>query len=1161
MFTHLKSKTVAHVKAFMGVAEQNRTGTKNDKSSVLTGKLEKSSRLLQRMAQRTSEYFTLRCPQFLKTLDTLLTANGNLDLPEESRNAIADLRAVLNVQEYAPLRNWIKELSNGFLQLPAILSESNRNRQPKGGKLSLVEKREFEYWVISYATVSRLEARLAAPLSDLQKYLSALTGSNVGDESNPVGPSKIVESFRTFIQEVQLSPNATSWILKALVEGFLGEIEQLYEALSSLLALHGVLPRLEPPSRSPSSNTCSRPMDLHKSCVRSYRDAQEIHSTISRPSQPKSALDVIGRVIGPTPPAAASPPDSTLRKPALFGLEEVLGILDRIHAPLGSGLVDHAQRLLSETTDQNDATIDPDVRSVLNATENLVGSLAEDPKIPKSIKRLLQGVEIPLVRIALESPDFLKDRNHTVMRFLDGLEHLALALSAEANHSRVASEIKTKIGRVVESLSDSTAADTNAFDAAETLLDPILRDYRTQFDENTQRVIKHCKERQAIERAKKSVRQELNKRIAGKSIPTAIVTLLSAGWSNVLVKTLLQEGENGDSWTAYIGVIDQLIVWMHQSDDIPYGELADFLALLERGFSSMPVRKKESFLLLQHLKKMLAGNQEPFLQLITTSVKTPAIAVSSSSQKDRSLSSEQNNHIQSLKVGEWLIEKQLNGISRPLNLVWIGDDGQPFVFVNGQGDRALECNRVNIAKRLSDGQLSILEDGRLPLIERTVRKALKNAYEKTLFSSQHDALTGLPNRRAFGKAVAKILENTEDKAGLHTLLLLDIDRFFLVNNRCGEDGGDRLLTELVHVLRAFLDGREVLARIGNDEFAVFIRCCPMVEGREIAETLGRAVGNYVFRWGDQQLSVTASIGVVELNAADGVQISNCLKQAYAACRLAVESGGNTAKCYELSDQDVAKHEGAMTALSIIDEAIKSQRLQLFAQRISPTFIDLDSTDHFEILTRVYDDKDKLMPVQEFFLAAEKYGKATTIDRWVITALFAWMEKNLQALEEIGGFSVNLSGQSLEDASMLGFISQSVSSASFKSQLIGFEVTETAAVKDLSKAKRFIQDIRKLGCTFFLDDFGTGAASYLYLKDLPVDYVKVDGAFIRDIATNNADYMVVKSITEVAHFMEKKVVAEFVENEAITVRLRELGVDYMQGYHLGRPVRLRELQLR
>jgi diguanylate cyclase (GGDEF)-like protein len=387
--------------------------------------------------------------------------------------------------------------------------------------------------------------------------------------------------------------------------------------------------------------------------------------------------------------------------------------------------------------------------------------------------------------------------------------------------------------------------------------------------------------------------------------------------------------------------------------------------------------------------------------------------------------------------------------------------------------------------------------------------------------------------------------------------MLDVDRFKLVNDVCGHEGGDRLLKEVSQVLKIYLHEGSVLARTGDDEFGILVENCPPEFGFRIAETQRRAIENLDFRWEGRHFPVSVSVGMVNVDRT-AATVSQLLREVDSACFLAKEAGRNLIKVFEASDEDVRSHQGAVRAVPLIEKAIQEGRLKLFAQRIEPIFLDEGAREHYEILLRVLDEEGQPLPPAEFIEAVERFDRMRSLDRWVAEHIFAWLDRHAARIAQVGGFSMNLSGHSLGDPSMLRLIVGHLERTRYPRDRLAFEITETAMVRNMSTARSFVERIKKLGCSLYLDDFGSGMSSYAYLKEFPVDCIKIDGAFIRNISSDEKDLALVKSITEIAHFSNRKVIAEYVEDEATLVKLRELEVDFVQGYAIGRPFPLEDL---
>lgn len=348
-----------------------------------------------------------------------------------------------------------------------------------------------------------------------------------------------------------------------------------------------------------------------------------------------------------------------------------------------------------------------------------------------------------------------------------------------------------------------------------------------------------------------------------------------------------------------------------------------------------------------------------------------------------------------------------------------------------------------------------------------------------------------------------------------------------------------------------------MARTGDDEFAALIEYCTLDEGFQIAEIQRRALEDLKFSWDGISVLVTVSIGIVAID--NTTPYSTPLLQAAAsACSLTKQEGGNATRIYQETDHDIERRNRMIRAVPVIEEALKKNRLSIFTQIIKPVFMGEGEPTYHELLLRVMDDKDRFCVPGEFIQAAEYYNRMRLVDRWMVDHFFSWLERHYQQLNGEADFSLNLSVQSLTDPGFASFLLAKVDSIPFPAAHLAFEITETALAQQLDKAVQLLGALRERGCRVFLDDFGSGYASYSSLKDLPVDVIKIDGAFVKDMLTEKSSYAMVKSVTEIAHFLNKKVVAEYVESEGILVALQELEVDFVQGFAVGKPTTIQDL---
>ncbi len=428
--------------------------------------------------------------------------------------------------------------------------------------------------------------------------------------------------------------------------------------------------------------------------------------------------------------------------------------------------------------------------------------------------------------------------------------------------------------------------------------------------------------------------------------------------------------------------------------------------------------------------------------------------------------------------------------------------------------------------------------------------------EKLNYQASHDPLTQLINRHQFDVHLHQILDVFVDEETTHVLCYLDLDQFKIVNDSCGHMAGDELLKQLSSLMLSVIRKQDVLARLGGDEFGLLLMHCNIEQAERIVTTLHEEITQYIFCWQDRRFNVGASIGVVEINQSKQ-SISDVLVDADSACYTAKNAGRNTIYVHRPEQIESSYHHSQMQQVKLIQQALEHNHFQLWAQPID-TVAGSEHGVHLEILLRLKTPQGKMYTPGQFLATAERYDMAIDIDRWVIRNLFAWLDLHPHAVKTFNLISINLSGQSLADKRLLPFIKQALANTAFPSHKICFEITETAAISNLNEAKNLIVNLQSAGCLFSLDDFGSGLSSFAYLKNFPVDFLKIDGQFVRDMADDLIDFAMVKSINEIGQVMGKKTIAEYVESKQILACLNQLGVDYAQGYFIGKPRPLDEV---
>jgi len=427
--------------------------------------------------------------------------------------------------------------------------------------------------------------------------------------------------------------------------------------------------------------------------------------------------------------------------------------------------------------------------------------------------------------------------------------------------------------------------------------------------------------------------------------------------------------------------------------------------------------------------------------------------------------------------------------------------------------------------------------------------------EQLNYQASHDALTDLINRREFERRAERLLTTTKHEKSEHALCYLDLDQFKVVNDTCGHSAGDRMLSQLSSILKETVRHHDTLARLGGDEFGVLIEHCMLDDAHNVALTLQQAIQNYQFSWEGHSFKVGVSIGLVPITETT-LNLGDLLKNADAACYMAKDLGRNRIHIYHDEDSEIAQRQGEMQWVTRINHALEENRFCLYAQTIAP--LSSSTNEHYELLVRMIDEQGNIIPPGAFLPAAERYDLISKLDHWVIDQALTLLANNSNFLNKIDFISINLSGPSMTNPEILSFITRRLKESEVPSEKICFEVTETAAITHLNRATEFITTLKEFGCRFALDDFGSGLSSFGYLKNLPVDFLKIDGIFVKNIIDDAIDRAMVKSINEIGHVMGMETIAEFVENDEIKGMLREIGVNFAQGYGIAKPIPFEEL---
>ncbi|MGR2737465.1 EAL domain-containing protein [Billgrantia sp. Q4P2] len=568
----------------------------------------------------------------------------------------------------------------------------------------------------------------------------------------------------------------------------------------------------------------------------------------------------------------------------------------------------------------------------------------------------------------------------------------------------------------------------------------------------------------------------------------------------------------------------------------------DELAGLSHGINGMLERLDESQLALHYEKERaqitLAGIADA---VITSDAAGDIIYLNAAAERLTGISAEEASG-QSLQSLFRLLSVENKTV--PVNSIWLTEPATKLEEVILQRSDGEELFIRKSAAPLHDyngdcfGFVTVLHDV-------TMLRALSRQLS---FQARHDALTGLINRYEFDRLAQAALEDAVQGERTHCIAYIDLDQFKIVNDTCGHMAGDTMLCQLAGQLKARVRSSDTLARLGGDEFALLLMGCSLERAREVIENLLQIVREFRFVFEDKVFRVGASVGLTELSPAHTYTLSELLSTVDSACYAAKDEGGNRIHVYRPNDQDLQQRYSQLEWVSRIHEGLEKEQFVLYFQRMQGLTEGVEP--HCEVLIRMRGEDGTLYPPGYFLPVAERYHLMPQLDRWVVREAFSIMARKGADFPYV--CAINLSGQTLSEEGFLDYVIELIEHYGLDPRRFCFEITETSVIANLDKARQFMRMLRELGCSFSLDDFGSGLSSFAYLRNLDVDFLKIDGMFVKAIDNNPIDRVMVASISQVGHVMGLRTIAEFAENEGIIDILREIGVDYAQGYGVAKP---------
>ncbi|GHD12658.1 hypothetical protein GCM10007052_13920 [Halioglobus japonicus] len=1109
------------------------------------------------------------------------------------------------------IRHEMERLSQ--ITLDTVAGYFNELCPPEGGRsftqggtpadqLDLVDLNDYEHDLAINRMVAMGEEQHALPLEALILRTAKLISADPLQVRLPIHPRQLSQAFQIGISSLELPPEAAGASYDYFARKVIRKLDEPYQHLNSFLEEHGIGGGLEERIRTkgsllrpPTTGTTTRnPRSGPPAAVESHASSdgqgEQAHTAAAPQTTPgsidPSALSMYQSIIDAlnlrrglgvqqaAPDNWGAPVDGTANTNPLADARAVASALGSIQrdtavqaalreaTSLREFLADHREQLGDL---QGTGGLSADSLNQLDLVDNLFGTIHAELNVNDELKPALSNLQIPLAKLALLDQTFFADRGHVARDMVDKLSSLATSANFP---NRVLEE---RINHVVDEIVKDYDQDDAVFSRALSKIDRLLDQQQRAIARNVERVVRTQEGQEKLHQARRAVSDVINERIRPPAAPRVLLDLVESGYRDLLVLTHVKEGPDSQVWSDQVNSLDLLVSWLAQLQD---GD-ADRDVGMQRGMeaetlldmvgqqitSALPTNVAHESVL-EELRDILTNNQSVESAEVDATPTSEDKDTEALHSKVRELPRLRRwvRRVEQLQPDSWLSYRDAQGQRHRMRLAWISEEKDRFIFVDERGHKTADLNAVQLARKLSRGAQTPTPSDDMSVVDKSIYRTLEQAQKTLSFARNHDSLTQLVNRDTFVNQLERALNHARRKQTQHALLYINVDQFDLVNQVYDQVSGDQVLLEFSKLL-AQLHGKKCSsARLEGDEFALLLLDRSAEQAAQLGEKIRSDIEQASLDIEGEKVSFTVSIGVAPI-LEHSQAAAELLESARVAMHHAKEQGRNRVEMYHEDQAQATTYQNEKDrSREDLEQALATDRFVLRAQPIVQSAVDGDTPQrrHYELLLALRNKDGSITSPEEFIQSAEQYGFMTLVDRWVIREAFSWISQLMDDQKEVPHLAINLSGVSVTDDDFMEYLLEQISEFGVGTSLICFEITETGTISNLVKAADFVQAFRNIGCKFSIDDFGTGLASHNYLRELPVDYVKIDGTFISNIHHSRADYAMARSINDLAHFLGQETIAESVENDEIIAKLKEIGVDYLQGWGVGKPKPLSEI---
>jgi diguanylate cyclase (GGDEF)-like protein len=1231
--------------------------------------------LLKKALDFIESYFEKNMSDFFQQLQKDVMEAIEMAKDNAEQNALFDANNKFSKYAQKAENDIKRELSFPFseLALKGNFDLAYLKKDSGTQKLSLIEKGDFEDWLIVKVMATKVETSNNELLQELQIRLKELSGLASGVQNNPISPAVICYAFNQTMSSLPVELNLRKIIYSSFETNVALKLDKFYRAFNDFFAEQGILkefdildhigkitPKRNTPPRIPAKNEQESGSNAHtnnesdsidngytQSGVGAAQNGGGSSEASSQQTQTENSGNEAGGNVhqlhsdnantqnssGNSSHNGSYQPTNNVSALENSGTQEPEILREKLSLPEGSSnqyqqlnvqqqiarnaaetvknLINNhrnnssnifqlpkqdlskpafekkavkstLQTLQSQSSNEDytlplsqrlhaalqenqseEMRIGDEEGAAINLTERLFDSILDLKNINADLQQWIKKLEIPFAKLLIQDEGFLQNVEHPARKVLNTIAKLGRS-------GIFTNESNTKlVDKTIDKLVEEFESDISVFNSANHELEDLLERQEKIYKKNLHRVKEAAQGQFKTKAAKRFVDKTLEDSIAEQDIPKALATLLDAGWRDLLNITVVKHGADSAEWKEYEGVVQTMIQTLNSDREKP--DLKPILSSIKNGLNSIsPSGEFKDARTISELKQLFTAKQTDEIP----SVSFPQGTFSEENKADESEIEEiWIKRAKKLNIGDWLeVDSDANIFSQDdqsyddegnikitkaqMRIAWHDEDREEFVFVNHQGMKVIDVEVLELAGILQNGKATLIEDQNQPVVDLGLDKMVHKFYEQLVHHASTDELTGLKNRREFERQLKNALRESRNRDIKHMIAIFDFNQVKEINEKLSYEAGDEFLKQISELITKNTPKNTTKARLSSDQFSILLPKADKKTSAIIFKHLKKQIDAFSFNFEKTEFFPNCSIGTALIDS-NTKSASSALTAALQACEKAQAQSKDKQTVIEEAE-DSSESDSLQKWLNRIDTAIEEQKLQLMCQKISPLNDD-SMPDQYEILLSIKDEQDAEINIADFIHAAECSDKMQLLDRWVIKNVLSWMQHSPEIVSKMGNLGINLSSHSLNDEELLYFIFENlVEQDKVPKPKVCFEVSESIAVNNVADLADFINEMQNIGCQFSLDDFGSESSSYNFLKNLSLNYVKLDGSFIRNLNKNETDFAMVKSMNDMVHFLGKKTIANEVEDDETIQALKEIGVDYIQGKAVEMPLALANL---